>query len=61
MNDQTALGLEPTTAESAYFQLPDAKAARDLATFITRAKSVDPQAAVRLQGKGASWAFMSAR
>lgn len=52
MNDQTALGLEPTTADSAYFQLPDAKTARDLATFITRAKSVDPQAAVRLQGKG---------
>lgn len=52
MNDQTALGLEPTTAESAYFQLPDAKTARDLATFITRAKSVDPQAVVRLQGKG---------
>lgn len=35
-----------------YLQLPDAKTARDLATFITRAKLVDAQAAVRLQARG---------
>ncbi|WP_237204097.1 hypothetical protein [Rothia endophytica] len=52
MNDQSTPGLEAAATDSAYFQLPDAKTARDLATFITRAKSVDPQAAVRLQGRG---------
>ncbi|WP_257618008.1 hypothetical protein [Rothia nasimurium] len=52
MNDQTTPGQDAAAAETAYFQLPDAMTARDLATFITRAKSVDPQAAVRLQGRG---------
>lgn len=35
-----------------FLQLPDARTARDLATFLTRARSVDPQAAVRLQARG---------
>ncbi|MDY6052185.1 MAG: transcriptional regulator [Rothia sp. (in: high G+C Gram-positive bacteria)] len=35
-----------------YLYLPDAATARDLATFLTRARSVDPQAAVRLEASG---------
>lgn len=43
---------EQGTEASTYLHLPDAKTARDLATFLTRARSVDPQAAVRLQARG---------
>ncbi|WP_237186127.1 transcriptional regulator [Rothia nasimurium] len=35
-----------------YIYLPDARTARDMATYLTRARSVDPQAAVRLQANG---------
>ncbi|WP_237187847.1 hypothetical protein [Rothia nasimurium] len=35
-----------------YLHLPNLSTARDLATFLTRAKSIDPQAAVRLQADG---------
>ncbi|WP_421083017.1 hypothetical protein [Rothia nasimurium] len=35
-----------------FLHLPDAASARDLATFLTRAKQIDPQAAVRLQATG---------
>lgn len=37
---------------AAFVQLPDARTARDLATFLTRARSIDQQAAVRLQARG---------
>lgn len=42
----------PDTSQYPAFQLSDAASARDLATYLTRAKSIDPQAAVRLQGRG---------
>lgn len=35
-----------------YLYLPDESTARDLTTYLVRAKSVDPQAAVRLQARG---------
>lgn len=35
-----------------YLRLPDEPTARDLTTYLVRARSIDPQAAVRLQARG---------
>lgn len=43
---------KPQPATSQVLQLADAATARDMATFLTRARSVDPSAAVRLQARG---------